>query len=79
MSLRRSRRLRGLAPEEQAIDQVCVICQGRIFVNLLGRCVRTSCCGMLMHRACHGLVEIPIVPTREIRVADVLMRSMSSR
>jgi len=56
MSLRRRRPLRGPAPKEQAIDQVCVICKGRIVVNVLGRCVRTSCCGMLMHRACHRMM-----------------------
>ena len=52
MALRRSRRLRGLAPEEQAIDQVYFICQLRIHVNHLSRCVSTPCCSVFMHRSC---------------------------
>ena len=54
MSLRRSRRLRGLATEEQVIDQVCFICQLRIHVNHLSRCVSTPCCSVFMHRSCHN-------------------------
>ena len=52
--MRRSRRLRGLAPEEQAIEQVCFICQLRIHVNHLGRCVSTPCCHVFMHRSCYN-------------------------
>jgi len=52
--MRRSRRLRGLAPEEQAIEQVCFICQRRIQVNHLGRCVLTPCCHVFMHRSCYN-------------------------
>ena len=52
--MRRSRRLQGLAPEEQAIEQVCFICQLRIQVNHLGRCVSTPCCHVFMHRSCYN-------------------------
>ena len=56
--MRRSRRLRGLAPEEQAIDQVCFICQLRIPVNHLSRCLSTPCCSVFMHRSCYdNMVE----------------------
>ena len=53
-AMRRSRRLRGLVPEEQAIDQVCFICQLHIHVNHLGRCVSTPCCNVFMHRSCYN-------------------------
>lgn len=53
MSLRRSCHLCGLAPEEQAIDQICIICQRRILMDLLGRCVFTSCSSVSMHGSCH--------------------------
>jgi len=53
-AMRRSRRLQGLAPEEQAIDQVCFICQLHIHVNHLGRCVSTPCCNGFMHRSCYN-------------------------
>ena len=54
---RRSRRLRGLAPEEPTLEQVCFICQGVILIDNLTRCQRTSCCGVLMHCRCHrGMV-----------------------
>ena len=57
-AMRRSRRLRGLAPEEQAIDQVCFICQLRIHVNHLSRCLSTPCCSVFMHRSCYdNMVE----------------------
>jgi len=56
--MRRSRRLRGLAPEEQAIDQVCFICHLRIHGNHLSRCVSTPCCSVFMHRSCYdSMVE----------------------
>ena len=53
MALRRSRRLRGLAPEETELQQVCFICQRSIDINTLTRCQRTSCCGVFMHKSCH--------------------------
>jgi len=57
-AMRRSRRLRGLDPEEQAIHQVCFICQLRIHVNHLSRCVSTPCCSVFMHRSCYdSMVE----------------------
>ena len=54
MSLKRSRRLRGLTPEESELNQCCFICQGFIDVSLLNRCVSTPCCGAFMHRRCHN-------------------------
>lgn len=58
MSLRRSRRLRGLAPEENEIHQCCFICQLSIDVGDLKRCVSTPCCSVLMHRRCfNSMVE----------------------
>ena len=53
MALRRSRRLRGLAPEESQLEQVCFICQRGIDIGSLSRCQRTSCCGVFMHSVCH--------------------------
>ena len=53
MALRRSRRLRGLTPEETELQQVCFICQRSIDINTLTRCQRTSCCGVFMHKSCH--------------------------
>ena len=50
---RRSRRLRGLAPEESRLQQVCFICQRNLDIGSLSRCCRTSCCRVLMHRTCH--------------------------
>ena len=52
MEPRRSRRLRGLLPEEQIVDQVCFICQLGIDINSLTRCKPTPCCGVLLHRQC---------------------------
>ena len=49
---RRSRRLRGLAPEEDGIG-VCVICQEDFSIEQLVRVVRTECCQTLFHRSCH--------------------------
>lgn len=69
--MRRSRRLCGLAPEEQAIDQVCAICQGRILVDLLGRCVCTSCCGMLLHRSCHRMMVERVTTCGQCRRPNV--------
>ena len=51
MALRRSRRLRSLAPEE--LEQVCFICQKGIDIGSLSRCQRTSCCRVFMHSVCH--------------------------
>ena len=53
MALRRSRRLRGLTPEETELQQVCFICQRSIDINTLTRCQRTSCCKVFMHKSCH--------------------------
>ena len=53
MALRRSRRLRGLAPEESRLEQVCFICQRELDIGSLTRCQRTSCGGVFMHRSCH--------------------------
>ena len=50
---RRSRRLRGLVPEEPPLQQVCFICQGNIDIGSLARCQRTACCHVWMHRTCH--------------------------
>ena len=50
---RRSRRLRGLAPEESSLQELCFNCQRNIDIGSLSRYCRTSCCRVLMHRACH--------------------------
>ena len=59
--MRRSRRLLGLAPEEQAIEQVCFICQLQIHVNNLSRCLLTPCCSVFIHRSCYNnmVVRLP--------------------
>ena len=54
---RRSRRLRGLAPEEAPIQQVCFICQRDIDIGSLTICQRTPCCGVFMHRRCYQEME----------------------
>lgn len=54
MSLRRSRRLRGLAPGESEINQCCFLRQGFIDVGISSRCVSTPCCSVLMHRYCYN-------------------------
>ena len=51
-TLRRSRRLRGQAPEEDKLG-VCFICQDEFNVEQLSRLQQTACCGVLMHRRCH--------------------------
>ena len=48
---RRSRRLRGLEPEEQGLQ--CFICQRDIEIDTLPRCQPTSCCGAFLHKWCH--------------------------
>lgn len=53
MATRQSRRLYGLMPEEQILDQVCFICQGSIHIGSLRRCVKTACCDVFMHKRCH--------------------------
>lgn len=53
MAMRQSRRLRGLMPEEQILDQVCFIFQGSIDIGSLTRCVKTTCCNVFIHRRCH--------------------------
>lgn len=53
MSLRRTRRLRSLGPEECEVKHVCFICQLRIHVDHLSRCVSTPCCSVFMHRSCY--------------------------
>ena len=53
MELRRSRRLRGLLPEVQNVDQVCFICKLGIDINSLTRCKSTPCCGAFLHRRCY--------------------------
>ena len=53
MELRRSRRLRGLLPEVQNVDQVCFICKLGIDINSLTRCKSTPCCGAFLHRHCY--------------------------
>ena len=50
--MRRSRRLRGLAPEESPLEQVC-ICQRGIDINSVTRCQCTLCCGVFMHKPCY--------------------------
>ena len=62
MELRRSRRLRGLAPEESPLEQVCFLCQRDIDINSITRCQRTSCCGVFMDRPCHRQM-VSVVPT----------------
>ena len=51
--LRRSRRLRSLAPEESPLEQVCFICQRGIDINSVTRCQCTPCCGVFMHKPCY--------------------------
>ena len=53
MALRPSRRLRGLAPGESRLEQVCFICQRGINIGSLSRFQRTSLCSVFMHRTCH--------------------------
>ena len=48
---RSSRRLRGLAPEEDGLG-VCLICQGNFSIEELQRLHRAVCCGTLFHRRC---------------------------
>lgn len=62
MELRRSRRLRGLVPEESRIQQVCFLCQRDTDINFLTRCKRTSCYGVLMHKSCHRQM-VSMLPT----------------
>jgi len=50
---RRSRRLRGMAPEEAPIQQVCFICQRDIDIGSLTQCHYTPCCHVFMHRRCY--------------------------
>ena len=54
--LRRSRRLRGIAPESDSLS-LCFICQEEFEVQQLARLKRTDCCGVLMHRGCHQDME----------------------
>ena len=51
-ALRRSRRLRGQAPEEDKLG-VCFICQDEFNMEQLSRLQQTACCGVLMHCRCH--------------------------
>ena len=51
-SLRRSRRLQHLAPEEDSLG-ACFICQDEFRVEQLSRLRRTACCHVLMHRRCY--------------------------
>ena len=60
--LRRSRRLRGLAPEESPLEQVCFICQRGIDINTVSRCQCTPCCGVFMHKPCYRQM-VQTVPT----------------
>ena len=53
MEMRRSRRLRGLVPEESLLQQIYFICQREIDIGSLTRCQRTSCGGVFMHKSCH--------------------------
>ena len=54
---RSSRRLRGLAPEDDGLG-VCLICQADFGVEELQRLHRTVCCGSLLHRRCfRGMIE----------------------
>ena len=46
-----SRRLRGLAPEENGLG-VCLICQGDFSIEELRRLHHTICSGTLFHRRC---------------------------
>lgn len=54
--LRRSRRLRGIAPESDSLG-LCFICQEEFEVQQLARLIRTNCCRVLMHRGCHQDME----------------------
>jgi len=51
-SLRRSRRLQQLAPEEDSLG-ACFICQEDFRVEQLSRLHRTARCRVLMHRRCY--------------------------
>ena len=51
-SLRRSRRLQQLAPEEDSLG-TCFICQEEFHVEQLSRLHRSACCRVLMHRRCY--------------------------
>ena len=53
VTMRCSRRLAGLAPEEPLLQQVCFICQRELDIGSLTRCQRTSCCRVFMHKSCH--------------------------
>ena len=53
LTMRRSRRLADLAPEEPLLQQVCFICQRELDIGSLTRCQRTSCCHVFMHKPCH--------------------------
>ena len=46
-----SRRLRGLAPEEDVLG-VCLICQGDFSIDELQWLHCTICCGTLFHQRC---------------------------
>ena len=48
---KRSRRLRGLEPEERGLQ--CFICQMDIEIDTLRRSQRTSCCSAFMHKLCY--------------------------
>ena len=60
--LRRSRRPRGLAPEESPLEQVCFICQRGIDINSVTRCQCTPCCGVFMHKPCYSQM-VATLPT----------------
>ena len=51
-----------MAPEESLLQQVCFICQRDIDINSLTRCKRTSCCGVFIHKICHGQM-VSMLPT----------------
>ena len=51
VSLRRSRCLQNLAPEEDSLG-ACFICQDEFGIDQLPRLGRTDCCRVLMHNRC---------------------------
>ena len=56
-SLRRSRRLQHLAPEEDSLG-ACFICQDDFKIEQLPGLQRTICCKALMHRRCLNVMVI---------------------
>ena len=54
-TLRRSRRLRGQAPEQDKLG-VCFISQDEFNVEQLSRLQQTPCCGVLMHHRRHEVM-----------------------